>query len=132
VTLQGGFTSAYSTTTTPFTVNIGGLRNPRTTATTSTFQVATYDSSGYKIAEKTTGITTAMTITPDIPSFAVTPASVINGASNSYTISVTSPIPLLNTDKLVMTFPSEITMTTPSPLCSTGTNVLTVTCTRTG
>jgi hypothetical protein len=73
-----------------------------------------------------------MTITPDIVSFDATPTSLINGASTTYDISVVSPIPLLNTDRLVFTLPSEVTPTTPSPLCSTLSNVLTVTCTRSG
>jgi len=73
-----------------------------------------------------------MTTTPDIVSFVATPSSVINGESNVYTIEVESPIPLLDTDQLVFTFPSEVTPSTVSPLCNAGTNVLTVSCTRSG
>jgi hypothetical protein len=58
ITLEDAFTSAYTTTTTPFNIKIGGLRNPRTLAVTSTFEVYTYDSSDNMIAYKNSSITT--------------------------------------------------------------------------
>lgn len=74
-----------------------------------------------------------MTITPNLTAFTVTPSSGVNGAVNAYNISVTSPIPQINTDQLVFTFPSTITpSSTASPLCSTIANITAVTCTLSG
>ena len=41
-----------------------------------------------------------MTTTPSMTTFSVTPSSYINGASNSYTISAQTTLPLVSTDKL--------------------------------
>ena len=131
VKITGAFTTAYTATTTPFTVTLGGLRNPRTTAITSSFTVSTTDSSGYSIASLSTGITTQMTTVPDITTFTVAPASGINGATNDYTITVTSPIPHYSTDKLVFTFPSEVVLPV-SVSCSTVSSLTAVSCSNSG
>lgn len=69
-----------------------------------------------------------MTTVPDLNSFTVSQASGVNGVANTYTFTVSSPIPQINTDKLVFTFPAVVTGPS-SPTCAASTNVLTVTCT---
>src|SRR5690606_11267314 len=55
----------------------------------------------------------------------------INGATADYAISVVSPLPVLSTDTITFTFPSEPTL--PSTLvCSGGTLITSVTCTKIG
>jgi hypothetical protein len=55
------YSAAYSTTGTPFLLTFEGLRNPRTTATTSSFQISTTDTSGSPIESITQGVTVRMT-----------------------------------------------------------------------
>ena len=58
-------TGAYSSTGTPFYLNLGGLINPRTTLTTGSFTISTTDSSGNAIESISSGVTTKMnTINP--------------------------------------------------------------------
>lgn len=72
-----------------------------------------------------------MTSYPNMASFSVTPSGFINGATVNYKISAKATLPLLDSDKLIFTFPSEPTL--PSSIsCSTGTNIATVTCTKSG
>ena len=79
------------------------------------------------IAQEDTGITVTMTDTPDLESFIVTPLSSVNGEETDYKITVKSPIPHLDGDKVEFTFPSEITL--PGSIsCSAGTNVADVSC----
>lgn len=120
--------SAYTAVSTALTVTLSGLRNPRTTAPSSTFTVSTKDSSGYAIASQTTGITVTMTTIPNLNSFAAVQADGTNGVSNVYTFTVNSPIPHYSTDKILFTFPTEITGPS-SPTCTASTNVATVVCT---
>ena len=126
--ITGGFTSAaYTTTGTPFYVKLGGLVNPRTTALTDSFYVATTDSSFNAIEALSTGITVQMTSTPNITIFTVTPGSFVTGDTTSYTIAVTVPLPVVTTDTITMTFPSEITL--PSSIsCTPQTSLTDVTC----
>ncbi len=67
--------------------------------------------------------------TPDIVTFTAAPTNFTNGASTDYTITLNSPIPLLSTDKLIFTFPTEITPTGSS--CTSLTTGVTVACTGT-
>lgn len=72
-----------------------------------------------------------MTSTPNLSSFTVTPSSNVNGATNDYNIQVIATLPILSTDSITFTFPSEPTL--PSSLsCSTGTLITAITCTKTG
>lgn len=64
--------SSYSSTGTPFYINLGGFKNPKTLATTSTFTITTKDASGVSLETITTGVTTQMTSNPELTSFTVT------------------------------------------------------------
>lgn len=79
------------------------------------------------IATKDFDIHVAMNITPDIIDFDVTPSSDVNGAINDYKISTLSPIPHFDDDKLIFTFPPEVTVF-PNMSCTAGSNVKSVTC----
>jgi hypothetical protein len=56
----------------------------------------------------------------------VTPASNINGAINDYTVSFIPITPVIVGDLFKITFPSEMTIPTTNPVCST------ITCTFSG
>lgn len=57
---------------------------------------------------------------------AVAPSNVQNGASTTYSFDVTSPVALLSTDVLYMTFPTEIGLKSPS---CTGISPVSASCT---
>ena len=69
-----------------------------------------------------------MTTQATLTSMAVTKASNVNGETNVYTFTVTSPLPHYDTDKLTFTFPDDVVGPT-STTCTASTSVLTVTCT---
>lgn len=70
-----------------------------------------------------------MTSNPTMPSFSVTPTSLVNGDSTSYKVAVSATTALVTGDQITFTIPSEVTL--PSSLsCSAGTNMLGVTCTK--
>jgi hypothetical protein len=131
IKVPGFSSSSYSDVGNAYRIILGGFINPRTTAVTSSFEVSSFDTDGYAIEALTTGITTQMASFPDLTSFTVTPSSQINGASNDYKITVLAVIPILSTDKLIFTFPSEITL--PSSIsCGTGTLITAVSCSASG
>lgn len=72
-----------------------------------------------------------MTSTPELLTFTVTPSSGVNGATNNYKITVSSPIPEYSTDKLTFTFPTEVTLPTTIS-CTAGTSLSAVSCTKSG
>ena len=67
-----------------YRVILGGLRNPRTTSKTSSFQITSYDNQNYKIEFISTGLTVEMTSYQDLTSFTVTQSNGINGANSNY------------------------------------------------
>jgi hypothetical protein len=86
IKITGAFPTGYSTPGTPFTVACGGFRNPRTTATTTSFKVYTYDASESALERGITEITAKMLTTPDMNEFSVVNANIKNGAIDSYTV----------------------------------------------
>ena len=64
----------------------GGFRNPRTTATTSSFKVYTYDASESALERGITGITAKMLTAPNMNEFSVVNSNIKNGAIDSYTV----------------------------------------------
>jgi hypothetical protein len=80
IKLTDGFTTAaYTGINVPFTIACDGLKNPRSTAVTSSFQIYTTDTNGYAIESGTTGITTFMQTTPNMAAFSATPIGLVNG-----------------------------------------------------
>lgn len=131
VKITDAFTSAaYTNIGIPFNIACSGLRNPRTTAETSSFQIYTFDSIGNPIEMGITDITAKMTIAPDMTSFTATPSIFINGEVTTYTIDAVSVIPHITNDKMIFTFPTEISLTSVS--CTIGTSVTTVLCSKSG
>ena len=86
IKISGAFPTGYSTPGTPFTVACGGFRNPRTTATTSSFKVYTYDASESALERGITGITAKMLSAPNMNEFSVVNSNIKNGAIDSYTV----------------------------------------------
>ncbi|CDW83721.1 UNKNOWN [Stylonychia lemnae] len=131
VLVTGGFTTAYTSKTTVFSLTLGNFRNPRSTAVTSSFSITITDSQEYEIAKSASGTNIQMNQVPDITSFAVAQSSGINGAATDYTFTVTTPIRIISTDKITFTFPAEITV--PSSItCAAVSNILSITCLSTG
>jgi len=96
--------------------------------TTDSFTISTTDKDGYSIESLSTGITVTMTSTPDITSFTVTPTSKVTGDTTTYLIKVIAALPIISTDKITFTFPSEVTL--PSSLsCTASSQITSVSCT---
>ena len=79
-----------------YRVILGGLRNPRTTSTTSSFQITSYDDQDYKIEFISTGLTVEMTSYQDLTSFTVTQSNGINGANSNYLFAIKAAIPIIS------------------------------------
>ena len=108
IKITGAFPSGYTTPNVPFTVACGNFRNPRTTATTSSFKIYTYDSSESALEKGITDITTKMTSVPNMDEFKVVNLNVRNGAVDTYTISFRSKISHSTGDIISFKFPPEV------------------------
>jgi hypothetical protein len=108
--MTGAFPSGYNTPNVPFTVACGNFRNPRTTATTSSFKIFTYDSSESALEKGIAEITAKMLTTPNMEEFKVINSNVRNGAIDPYTIQFRSRIPHTTGDIVSFKFPPEIIM----------------------
>ena len=112
ITVSNGFTSGSVAGGTSLSFSIGGILNPVSMATTSSFSVQTYDSSGYSIDYRNSGITVAMTSVNQFTSIGLTLGSYVNGATNTYTFSFVASSPISDGNYIFMTVPSTVTLPT--------------------
>ena len=71
-----------------------------------------------------------MTTTPELTVYTVTPSSYVTGASSNYKFTLQSTIPQYTGDKVIMTFPADITL--GSLTCTAGTSLVGVSCSKSG
>ena len=116
---------------TPLTITLDGLINPRSFTTSSSFQIVTYDSSGNPIEYADTGLTVTMTTMSTLDTFRVEPVSLVNGATTDYKVTVVAKTPYEDGDKVIFTFPPEISYAA-TPVCAGGVLTTTVTCSTAG
>ena len=119
IQVNNGFqTSAFSSGGT-ISFDIDGIQNPISLKPTSTFTVVTQLSSSVFIDQLLSGITVTMTSVSQLQSVSLSSTSLVNGASNSLSMSISSPTNLSAGFKLVVVFPSQITL--PSSIAWVGT-----------
>lgn len=123
ITITAGYLSASGN----LKVIIGAFQNPRTFNPTSSFSFVSYDSTGARI-DQGTGFSLTMTSRGPLDAVTVSSGSQVNGATTTYTITLTSNnIPLANGDQFFITFPAEITLAVST--CSGVSQITSVLCT---
>jgi hypothetical protein len=91
----------------PYELKWGKVKNPRTTAPSGIFKIMTKDANNYIVAEGS--INTIIMTTPGIFSkFTVKPSDLKVGATNDYTVELTSSVPIFDGDYLIIGFPESI------------------------
>ena len=111
--LTNGFTTGdFISGTLQFTID--GIQNSRSLEPTASFQTAIYDTSGNGQYAITTGRTLTMTTASDFLSISLSTSSLNNGAVNDYTFSATLSNILKAGEFIRLTFPSEISVTSPT------------------
>ena len=101
VVIRDGFSSSsYTDTNTPFILKISGLRNSRSLAESGTFQLKIKSQSDTLLRQKLTDMKVTMITPIQIPSITIVPSNLENGATAYYTITLTSPTPLISNDVL--------------------------------
>lgn len=109
--------SAQTAASTVYSFSIGGVRNQRTTASSSSYSFAVTTEDGSAAVEnRSTGAFLLISAVPEYTSFSVIPTSFINSAITTYTFEVTTPTLLLDGDKVQLTPQTEVTNPT-APTC---------------
>lgn len=114
--VSNGFTSGSVLGGTSISFTIGSIVNPTSMAVSSSFSFITYDSSNYQIDSKTSGITVTMTSSNEFTSISLSTGSSVNGATNTYTFTMTASAPISASNKIYMKIPNTITPPS-SPVC---------------
>jgi hypothetical protein len=96
---------------------MGGVRNPVSTSTSSSFIYTTLDSLSNQINVRSSGITVTMTTVDDLTRATISLGSTVNGATNTYTFSFIASSPLKDGDRMYIRVPDVITPPV-SPTCS--------------
>ena len=80
------------------TINITGVKNPRSDSATEEFLVITFDMDGISEIDRGFRVTTKMAGLWAIDNFSVEPTSAINGEINAYNFTLSSRVPLNDGD----------------------------------
>jgi hypothetical protein len=93
---------------------VPGIRNQRFVGTSSSFAISTTDSLGNGIDSQSTGFTVTMLSAPDLQAVSIdnTDTIEINGAFSPYQIFITPQTPAVDTDMIVLQFPTATTFPT--------------------
>lgn len=112
------------------TVQMGGLTNPRSFKPTDLFVVTTLDTDGVSEIDDGFNKPATMSIIGEITTVDITPSNFINGEINTYTFTISSPIPIEMGDRLKFKFPKELTPPSDKEemACFARTNVLSIDC----
>ncbi|CAG9329240.1 unnamed protein product [Blepharisma stoltei] len=123
IKIVNGFnTGSFSPGTLSFSV--GFIINPPSTRKYQSFNVETFDSNGYAIDAKSSGIYVQMTTANTLSSASISMNSFVNGAPATYTFNITIKNPTETGCVVDVKFPAEIA--TPSnPSCSAISSVIT-------
>ena len=108
---DGFTTSDFTSGDLNFTID--GITNPRSTASSSSFQVSVYDSSGYDQYEITSGVTVQVSEVSDFASISLDTASQVNGDTTNYKFSITLSNQLQASDIIRVTAPGTVTISSP-------------------
>lgn len=104
----------YTSTGTPFTIGCTNFQNPRTLNPTATsFAISVTDPQGCAVSQISSGLIINMQSLPSFTSITVSPSNAYNGVLCGYTITVTPAIQMVTGDFFDITFPPEVTVTTP-------------------
>jgi hypothetical protein len=125
ITVTGGFGTGNFAAGGTLSFSIGGILNPVSTSTTSSFTYTTYDSASYQIDERSSGITVTMTDTNELNRVTMTTSSQVNSASSTYTFTINASSPLKDGDRIYIKVPDTITPPT-TPTCRGITKLSTV------
>ncbi|CDW73754.1 UNKNOWN [Stylonychia lemnae] len=125
VRVNDGFKNANFELFTDLKVTISGLKNPRSLQTTGSFTVQTYSSLGDLIDIKTDQMTVTMKDTNVLTTQTVQSNTLVVGSVNYYTFTIASPTPLVNGDKVLIQFPTQLNQPLANTLssCSGVTNL---------
>ena len=86
---------------------IGAVKNPRTFLPTGLFNIRSFEPVNYYLIDQGYEQVISMTQEGEITHFSVTRESDQNGVSNSYTFSLVSAVPILQSEILILTFPPD-------------------------
>ena len=112
-------------------VTLDSLTNPRSTAQTSSFTIETSDEEGNTIEYINSGVTIIMTHLNELIGFRCEPIDGTNGATTQYLVTITANSPYVDGDRVIFTFPPEITFS-GTTTCSAGTANTAVSCSLSG
>jgi hypothetical protein len=116
ITVNNGFQTSDFAAGSRVSFSIGGVLNPVSTSTTSSFTFTTFDSSDFQINVRSSGITVTMTSVTDLERVTLGMGSTTNGATNTYTFEITASSPLVDGDRIYIKVPTSITPPT-TPTC---------------
>ena len=109
------------------------MTNPRSFKPTDLFVITTLDTDGKSKIDEGFNKQATMTIIGEIPTVDVVPSNFVNGFVNTYTMTISSPIPILLGDRLKFKFPADIVPPADSTLMNCqGRDGLKVDCQITG
>jgi len=92
-------------------VELVGMTNPSTLATTDSFTISTMDSSGYDIETVSTNLAITMIDISEMTLLEIEPDNFTTGVDSIYTITAITPCVLSNPTIMTFTVPTEITIT---------------------
>jgi hypothetical protein len=105
---------AYTLPDTAFTISCTNLQNPRTLLASTSFQIDVSDASQCPVASIKTGLIVNMQTLPSFTAIGVASDNAFNGVISGYTVEVTPSIEMITGDYMFITFPPEVSVTTPT------------------
>jgi hypothetical protein len=90
------------------TLVVGGVNNPRSFKPTGIFSITTIDMDGIHLIDEGYEKTTTMSIAAVVETFAIEQTDFTNGAVNTHNFALSTIIPVVAGDKIVINVPSEI------------------------
>lgn len=99
---------------TEHTLVVGGVNNPRSFKPTGIFSITTIDMDGIHVIDEGYEKTTTMSIPAVVETFAVEQTDFTNGAINTHNFALSTVIPVIAGDKIVIDVPAEIKAPTSS------------------
>jgi hypothetical protein len=103
--------------------SVPGIRNPRSTATTSTFKVYIYDEDGFGQYSIESGEGISVSSISDVTAVSLSRASTVNGIKTTYTFTITLNSIIVSGDYLRIVFPNEIAVQSVTNQCTGITNL---------
>ena len=112
------------------TLQVGGFSNPQKVRDIAIFSIESYDSDGVLIDSSAEGgpgsFTIAMKTVGQLRSVEVYPKSLVNGATTQYNFKIIPGLKLTKGDKLLITFPYEVSLPLSHKLNCTGDSAVSI------